>query len=1053
MNLFRKGAILLVAGCMGLPALASNPVTVDQLAAIVAKAQTKMDGEAAKELSGLELTERLSSARYEQLRVVLPGDRSKEALLALADVSAFLDPPASDIPATATPDKAAQRRMMGLTVNYLSKTLPLLPNLFAARDVVRFEGRPVSLDASQVADNSLREVSKSRATVLYRDGREFVDPGQTKDKKPQAPDKGMTTWGEFGPIMGTVLIDAARSNLVWSHWELSGNGPQAVFQYAVPKEKSHYDVRFCCVAESYGMEINILTQRTGYHGEITIDPDSGTILRLTVISDLPAGNPIEKASIAVEYGAVDIGGKTYYCPIKGIALADAPDLKAMHAALNPPPGADSVSALPSLQKASLSSITHQPQQTLLNDIAFREFHLFRSNANMVVTSTGAVATRPAPAPGAATEEATASAPAAPSAPVPDTAVDASTMAAPPPGTVASETVTTVTPMTPVAEAAPPEASLPEMSVTGVSGLPTTAAAQASGADSGALLHVTARLVDVSLVALDKKGRPITNLKPEDLEIYDEGHKVDVKSFTPAGTTASTPPAATPQGTGTPEVHHAYSNHTLANLKSGAAPEQGNTIVLLIDSNLSWDDLMNVREEMKRFLNGLQGGEQVAIYVMRTGAIQLLHEATNDHAVLTAALAKWTPSAQNISLGQEQEARNRQSMDYVEHYEDLANVNGLGESDTNVNVTPLGASLRPMGDDPGGNAIAGMMLLARHLAAIPGHKSLVWIASDNVLADWTKSAINIDKGSRNIEPSALRAQEAMNDAHTSVYPLDASRLEAGGIDASIGTRNVEANPVNFSYPGQGALQGPEASAGRDLNTDQSRDLTPGRSIAQMQQDTHSIQGIYREIADATGGRTFRRASDIVMELNGIAADGRATYLLSFTPAMAADGKYHMITIKMPGRKDVHLQYRTGFFYRQEPATVQDRFKQTVLQPEDAAEIAVAADPVLDANKRSLKLNIAAADLALAQKDAFWTDKVDVYLVQREAAGAKAHVTGQSIGLRLKPGTYQQYLREGIPFNQVLEIAPGVETVRVVVLDENSGRMGSVTVPASALKVKQ
>jgi hypothetical protein len=222
---------------------------------------------------------------------------------------------------------------------------------------------------------------------------------------------------------------------------------------------------------------------------------------------------------------------------------------------------------------------------------------------------------------------------------------------------------------------------------------------------------------------------------------------------------------------------------------------------------------------------------------------------------------------------------------------------------------------------------------------------------------------------------------------------------------------------------------------------------------MQQDTHSIQGVYREIADATGGRTFRRASDIVMELNGIAADGRATYLLSFTPAMAADGKYHMITIKMPGRKDVRLQYRTGFFYRQEPATVQDRFKQTVMQPEDAAEIAVAADPVLDANKRSLKLNIAASDLALAQKDAFWTDKLDVYLVQRESAGAKAHVTGQSIGLRLKPGTYQHYLREGIPFNQVLEIAPGVETVRVVVLDENSGRMGSVTVPASALKVKQ
>jgi hypothetical protein len=101
---------------------------------------------------------------------------------------------------------------------------------------------------------------------------------------------------------------------------------------------------------------------------------------------------------------------------------------------------------------------------------------------------------------------------------------------------------------------------------------------------------------------------------------------------------------------------------------------------------------------------------------------------------------------------------------------------------------------------------------------------------------------------------------------------------------------------------------------------------------------------------------------------------------------------------------------------------------------------------------LKLGIAATDLEIAQKDAFWTDKLDVYVVQREVSGTKARITGQTMGLRLKPVTYQQYLREGIPFNQVVEAGAGVGSVRFVVVDENSGRMGSVTIPAGNLAAR-
>jgi hypothetical protein len=79
-------------------------------------------------------------------------------------------------------------------------------------------------------------------------------------------------------------------------------------------------------------------------------------------------------------------------------------------------------------------------------------------------------------------------------------------------------------------------------------------------------------------------------------------------------------------------------------------------------------------------------------------------------------------------------------------------------------------------------------------------------------------------------------------------------------------------------------------------------------------------------------------------------------------------------------------------------------------------------------------------------------LDVFLVERDDAGQHAKVTGQTLGLRLKPATYQEMLRDGIPFDQTVDSTLQSGSVRIIVVDENSGRMGSVTVPAAALAAK-
>jgi hypothetical protein len=207
-----------------------------------------------------------------------------------------------------------------------------------------------------------------------------------------------------------------------------------------------------------------------------------------------------------------------------------------------------------------------------------------------------------------------------------------------------------------------------------------------------------------------------------------------------------------------------------------------------------------------------------------------------------------------------------------------------------------------------------------------------------------------------------------------------------------------------------------------------------------------------MAEATGGRAFARSGDIAANLEAVAADGRAAYLLGFAPDTPADGQYHALTVKLTGRRGVTLRYRTGYEYAKEPATLQDRFRQAVWQPADISEIAVSANPVAASQGDTLRLKIAAHDVALKQQNQHWMDKLDIFLIQRDDEGLHARVTGQTLSLSLKPATYEKLLMEGIPFDQFIAKRQEAGSVRIVVVDENSGRMGSVTIPESALAGK-
>ena len=80
------------------------------------------------------------------------------------------------------------------------------------------------------------------ATSAFRDGQETVVPAA--ESKTNAPAmNGLTTKGEFGPILFTVLLDITHSTVKWNHWEQIPGKTLAVFVFNVPREQSHYQSR------------------------------------------------------------------------------------------------------------------------------------------------------------------------------------------------------------------------------------------------------------------------------------------------------------------------------------------------------------------------------------------------------------------------------------------------------------------------------------------------------------------------------------------------------------------------------------------------------------------------------------------------------------------------------------------------------------------------------------------------------------------------------------------------------------------------------------------
>ena len=366
--------VLIMAICVCVPAGAtdtSKKVSVDELIQIVAAAPSMPDADLAQRLTGLVLTDRLSGTRLADLTSRLPGDKSRLALMLIADQSIFLLPPADEMPVDTAPNAESARQMLLKVVKYVNATVHQLPNLMATRFSNGFEDLPREDRMGRTGLEStfslpLHWVGSLKVQVTFRDRQEMEDKSVKVEKKGNGV-AGLITTGEFGPILSIVLADAVKGKLAWTRWEKGSGGTMAVFHYQVPEDKSNYHVKSCCVLEGYNQDGTPRTQvsnvRSAYHGDIVFSPADGSIRLLTMEADAPAGALVSVASIAVEYSATDIGGRSYICPVRSVSMQRVHTTE---------------------QSGGITGSNYKgPVKTFLNDVRFSNYRRFGSETKIL----------------------------------------------------------------------------------------------------------------------------------------------------------------------------------------------------------------------------------------------------------------------------------------------------------------------------------------------------------------------------------------------------------------------------------------------------------------------------------------------------------------------------------------------------------------------------------------------------------------------------------------------------------------------------------------------
>lgn len=562
------------------------------------------------------------------------------------------------------------------------------------------------------------------------------------------------------------------------------------------------------------------------------------------------------------------------------------------------------------------------------------------------------------------------------------------------------------------------------------------------------LRVTTRLVMLDVVATDKDGKPVTDLKQDDFSIEDSGKKQKISIF---GLEQPGGPAKAPS-----LPQYVYSNRPEYNMPSGALN------LLLVDGiNTSYSNQTQVREQLIKYIGTqMSPGQQTAVYALGSHLIKL-QDFTGDPAILLAAISSLTPKLAPVASSTIAPTNNSAAL--ASGATSLGN--GRGSSGIAPGVAqgiqefmgeqnPLALQVRI------GVTLTAMRELAHILGGHSGRKNLIWVTGslpfsmipeqNQVTYEQTRAGnfgqapvpneISNASFANQIQQSATdevkRTAALMTDSQISIYPVDARGL--------VGSTLIDASS-----------QGTNSAGLLQLGADY------GQSVSNAGNRLFSSQATLQEMAQQTGGRAFYNRNDIDHAVAMAASDGSTYYSIGYYPDKKKfDGSFHKFKVSV-SRPGVSLRFRPGYFAIDPAKRANDKEREaelsTTLRDNAGSATMVTFDarvaPPPPGEKVALPVQFLVKPDTITAEDAKDGNKsidVDFYVAAFTRDGKMVANNGKAAKATISSDQFAQLQQKGLFMPVEIGLTPGDYELRLAVRDNHTGYLGTLTVPVTLKK---
>ena len=285
--------------------------------------------------------------------------------------------------------------------------------------------------------------------------------------------------------------------------------------------------------------------------------------------------------------------------------------------------------------------------------------------------------------------------------------------------------------------------------------------------SDTVMRTNTRLVVTDVVVTDGNGKPVTDLKPEDFKVFENGRPQQVAHFSFHQPVAQ---AASRALTLPPDI--------VTNMPAYTASSMN--VILFDSANGDASEHAYARDQLLKFLATAEIHEPLAIFALHTD-LKLLHDFTMDGKALHSAVAGYKPPA-SFQAGDSAESRASA----------FSSSGNFHTSQRNIETT-----------------LNQLNALAKVLIGYPGRKNLIWLSESFPLdlfpdigsqlnrsgqdareagTPSAKSVMENGLDSKSYAALVKKVSDALMNAHVAIYPVDAGGLSKDNHLAAQNTMN-------------------------------------------------------------------------------------------------------------------------------------------------------------------------------------------------------------------------------------------------------------------------